>query len=134
MSNEMKVVFPGGKKVNVLYDGFEIETDQAIDAGGEGSAPEPYDLFLASLAACAGIYSVGFCRRRNLSLEGISVTQRWERDPETRRMATNIITVETPPEFPAKYLKAIERSVHQCAVKKTILDPPEFVVEAVAAG
>jgi len=130
MSNEMKVVFPGGKKVNVQYDGFEIETDQAIDAGGEGLAPEPYDLFLASLATCAGIYIVGFCERRNLSLEGISVTQSWERDTEARRMATIRITVETPPDFPRKYLKAIERSVHQCAVKKTILDPPEFIVEA----
>ncbi len=130
MSNEMKVVFPGGKKVNVQYDGFEIETDQAVDAGGEGMAPEPYDLFLASLATCAGIYIVGFCERRNLSLEGISVTQSWERDTEARRMATIRITVETPPDFPHKYLKAIERSVHQCAVKKTILDPPEFIVEA----
>ncbi len=129
MSNEMKVVFPGGKKVNVLIDGFEIATDQAVESGGEGSAPEPYDLFLASLGACAGIYIVGFCERRGLSLEGISVTQSWERDPETRRMATIRITVQTPPDFPEKYHKALERTVHQCAVKKTILDPPEFVVE-----
>ncbi len=132
MSNEMKVSFPGGKKVYANYDGFEIATDQAIDAGGGGLAPEPYDLFLASLATCAGIYILGFCKRRELPVEDITMTQSWERDPEMRRMATIKITIETGPDFPKKYHKALERSVHQCSVKKTILDPPEFVVEAVA--
>ncbi len=130
MSNEMKVSFPGGKKVYANYDGFEIATDQAIDEGGEGSAPEPYDLFLASLATCAGIYILGFCERRQLPVEDIRMALSWERDPEARRMATIKITIETPPDFPEKYHKALERSVHQCSVKKTILDPPEFVVEA----
>ena len=130
MSNEMRVTFPGGKKVYADYNGFEIATDQNTDAGGGGSAPEPYDLFLASLATCAGIYILGFCQRRQLPVEDITLTQSWERDPETRRMATIRITIETPPDFPEKYHKALERSVHQCAVKKTILDPPEFVVEA----
>ncbi len=130
MTNEMKVSFPGGKKVYADYNGFEIATDQDLDSGGEGSAPEPYDLFLASLATCAGIYILGFCQRRKLPVEDITMTQSWERDPQTRRMATIKITVETPSGFPEKYHKALERSVHQCAVKKTILDPPEFVVEA----
>ena len=95
-------------------------------------APEPYDLFLASLATCAGIYILGFCKRRELPVEDITMTQSWERDPEMRRMATIKITIETGPDFPKKYHKALERSVHQCSVKKTILDPPEFVVKAVA--
>jgi len=130
MSNEMKVSFPGGKKVYADYNGFEIATDQDLESGGEGSAPEPYDLFLASLATCAGIYILGFCNRRKLPVEDIGMALSWERDPEARRMATIKITVETPPGFPEKYHKALERSVHQCSVKKTILDPPEFVVEA----
>ncbi len=131
MSQEMRVSFPGGKRVHAHYDAFEIETDQAPDSGGEGAAPEPYDLFLASLATCAGIYILSFCQRRDLPLDGIEVYQSWERQEEPRRMARISIRIETPPEFPAKYLKALERAVHQCAVKKTILDPPEFVVEAV---
>ncbi len=132
MSNEMTVSFPGGKKVYAGYNGFEIATDQNLESGGEGSAPEPYDLFLASLATCAGIYILSFCQRRELPVEGITMTQSWERDPETNRMATIRITVETPQDFPEKYHKALERSVHQCSVKKTILDPPEFVVKTVA--
>ena len=131
MKQEMRVSFPGGKRVHAHYGGFEIETDQAPESGGEGAAPEPYDLFLASLATCAGIYILSFCRRRELSLEGIRIVQSWQRQEEPRRMARISIRIETPPEFPTKYLKALERAVHQCAVKKTILDPPEFEVVAI---
>jgi len=130
MSQEMRVSFPGGKRVHAHYGAFEIETDQAPESGGEGAAPEPYDLFLASLATCAGIYVLSFCQRRNLPLDGIGIFQSWERQEEPRRMARISIRIETPPEFPSKYLKALERAVHQCAVKKTILDPPEFEVRA----
>lgn len=132
MSNEMTVNFPGGKRVNAGYKHFEIVTDQEEESGGGGSAPEPFDLFLASLATCAGFYVLGFCQRRGLSAEDLRVTQRWERDPESRRVTTISIAVETPPEFPEKYHKALERSIHQCSVKKTILDPPDFIVKTTA--
>ncbi|MCD4750963.1 MAG: OsmC family protein [Thermoanaerobaculales bacterium] len=131
MNDSMIVTFPGGKKVYADYNGFEIATDQHPDSGGEGSAPEPYDLFLASLATCAGIYVLGFCQSRNLPTEDVRIVQSWERDPDTRRMETFRIRVETPEDFPQKYLKVLKRAVNQCSVKKTILDPPEFVVEAV---
>ena len=131
MNNSMVVNFPGGSRVNADYNGFEIATDQAPDSGGEGSAPEPYDLFLASLATCAGIYVLRFCQGRGLPTDEVRLVQSWERHPETRRMERFHIRVETPADFPQKYLRALERSVNQCAVKKTILDPPEFVVEAV---
>jgi hypothetical protein len=69
---DMKIVFPGGKKVNAEYKGFSIETDQSVDSRGDGAAPEPFDLFLASIGTCAGIYVLNFpsgpghsgCRRR----------------------------------------------------------------------
>ena len=69
-SNTMTVGFPGGKRVDASYGGFEIRTDQCVDSGGEGSAPEPYDYFLASLATCAGIYVLGFCQKRDIPYEG----------------------------------------------------------------
>lgn len=131
MSQEMKLSFPGGKRVYAHYDGFEIQTDQAPDSGGEGSAPEPYDLFLASLATCAGIYVLSFCQQRKIPMDGIELFQSWERQEKPRRMARIRIRIETPAGFPSRYLKALERSVHQCSVKKTILDPPDFLVEAV---
>ena len=65
MSSEMTVSFPGGKRVTAHYDGFDIATDQGVDSGGTGTAPEPYDLFLASLATCAGYYVLKFCSSRS---------------------------------------------------------------------
>ena len=56
---EIEVSFPGGKRVDATFGGFTIRTDQPVSAGGQGSAPEPSALFLASLATCAGIYVVG---------------------------------------------------------------------------
>lgn len=134
MSKSMKISFPGGKKVHASFDGFTVETDQSVKYGGQASAPEPYDLFLASLATCAGVYVLGFCQKRNLPTEGVSVVESWDRDEKTKKVVKISISVQVPESFPEKYHKALVRSVDQCAVKKTILDPPEFVVEAVAVG
>ena len=128
-SNTMKVSFPGGKRVNASYDGFEIASDQAVDSGGDGTAPEPYDYFLASLATCAGIYVLGFCQKRDIPYGGISLTQNWEREDKTNRLATVRISIEVPADFPDKYHRALVRAASQCSVKKALENPPEFVVE-----
>ena len=130
-SNSMKVSFPGGKRVNASYDGFEIATDQAVDSGGEGTAPEPYDYFLASLATCAGIYVLGFCQKRDIPYDGISLSQSWEREEKTKRLTNVRIAIEVPVDFPEKYRDALVRVANQCTVKKTLENPPEFVVETV---
>ena len=130
-SNTMKVSFPGGKRVNANYEGFEIATDQAVESGGEGTAPEPYDYFLASLATCAGIYVLGFCQKRDLPSDGISLSQSWEREEKTRRLTNVRIAIEVPADFPDKYRHALVRVANQCTVKKTLENPPEFTVETV---
>lgn len=134
MSGEIVVGFPGGRRVNAQIRGFEVATDQQPEYGGDGSAPEPFELFMVSLATCAGIYAHSFCKKRDIPTDGLRVVQTWETDPETRRLTTVTIRVETPPEFPEKYRGAIERSVDQCAVKKAIFDPPEFIVDVVPSG
>jgi ribosomal protein S12 methylthiotransferase accessory factor len=131
MNNTMTVSFPGGKRVNASYDGFEIATDQAVDSGGDASAPEPFDLFLASIATCAGIYVLSFCQKRNIPYHGISLTQSWEREEKTNRLAAVRISIEVPSDFPDKYHRALVRAANQCSVKKTLENPPEFVVETV---
>jgi ribosomal protein S12 methylthiotransferase accessory factor len=131
MNNTMTVSFPGGKRVNASYDGFEIATDQAVDSGGDASAPEPFDLFLASIATCAGIYVLSFCQKRNIPYHGISLTQRWEREEKTNRLAAVRFSIEVPADFPDKYHKALVRAASQCSVKKTLENPPEFTVETI---
>ncbi len=78
---EMKVSFPGNLKVDAEFAGFTVETDQPVLAGGDGSAPAPFDLFLASLATCAGIFMLAFLKQRGLTTEGTGITMTIERDP-----------------------------------------------------
>lgn len=130
MSSEMTVSFPGGKKVAAHYDGFDIATDQGADSGGEGTAPEPFDLFLASLATCAGYYVLKFCEGRGIATEGISIHQSWERNKD-KKLVGITLRIQVPPEFPEKYHKALVRAANTCAVKKTLADPPEITTETV---
>jgi ribosomal protein S12 methylthiotransferase accessory factor len=131
VSSEMQVRFGDGKRVIASYGGFEIVTDQSEKNGGDGSAPEPYDLFLASLATCAGVYVLGFCKNRDIPHEGVSISQRWSRD-DKGKVVEIALEIEVPPDFPEKYRNALVRAASQCAVKKTIENAPAFVVRTIS--
>jgi len=81
----IRVSFPGGKRVDAHYDGRTVHTDQSVKNGGEGSAPEPFDLFFVSMATCVGIYVLEFCEARDLNTEGLSVELLSDFDPEEKR-------------------------------------------------
>jgi len=131
MSQQMTMSFDGGMRVTAHYDGFAIATDQAVDDGGDASAPQPYDLFLASLATCAAFYVLRFCQKRDLSTDGIRVVQTWRREEGSKRMAQIALRIEVPDTFPAKYHQAVVRAADQCSVKKTLVDPPEITTDLV---
>jgi ribosomal protein S12 methylthiotransferase accessory factor len=134
MASEMIVTFPGRKKVDTRIGEHLIRTDQPVSGGGEGSAPAPFDLFLAAIGTCAGIYVVGFCQKRELPTEGIRIVQRNHVDPETRVLVRVELDIEVPPSFPEKYRDALVRVADQCAVKKAIQAQPQFEVRTVVAG
>lgn len=123
---EMVVSFPGGMKVDASYKGYTIHTDQAIHAGGDGSAPAPFDLFLASIATCAGIYVLIFCQRRNIPADNARVLMKTERNGKTNMIETIHIEIKLPKEFPEKYKEAVIAAANQCSVKKHLFNPPEF--------
>lgn len=131
---DMEIFFPGNKKVYADYKGFTIETDQPAKAGGDGSAPAPFDLFLVSLGTCAGIFVLEFMQKRDIPTEGAGVTMRTERDPETGMIVKADIEIKLPPEFPEKYRDAVVRAVELCSVKRHIEKPPAFSVYTVEAG
>lgn len=131
---EMRIDFPGGARVDAHFNGFTVRTDQGPQAGGEASAPTPFDLFLASLGTCAGIYVLGFCRQRDLPTEGIQLRERVVRNPETRKLEAVEIDIEVPPTFPEKYHEALVRAAAQCAVKKQLENPPAIVVATKVQG
>ncbi len=126
----MNVRFPGGKRVVAEHDGMVIETDQRRTNGGKGSAPTPFDLFLASLATCTGYYVLAFCQKRNIPTGGISLRLDVTRDEENHRLDRIDIRVHLPAEFPDKYVDACIKAASQCAVKRHLHDPPEVVVSA----
>jgi ribosomal protein S12 methylthiotransferase accessory factor len=129
---DIQVSFPGGKRVDAHLGEFEISTDQPEELGGAGAAPPPYDLFLASLATCAGIYVLGFCQARGIDTEGLRLTQRHDYDPDTKLVRRVRIELCLPPDFPEKYRAAIVRAAENCKVKKTLAAPPAFEVELVS--
>ena len=134
---EMTVTFPGGKRVNADFNGFTVATDQPQESGGDGSAPSPFDYFLASIGTCAGIYVLAFCQQRGIPTENISLAQRMEFEPQPggkRRLARIAIDIIVPPDFPAKYRNALVKSAELCAVKKAIADPPDFQVKTRVEG
>jgi putative redox protein len=133
----MVVRFPGGKRVDAEYGGITVRTDQPIEGGGEGSAPAPFDLFLASIATCAGIYVKGFCDSRGIATEGLRLEMRIEREAQSHRIGKLALDIQLPPGFPERHRQAVARAADLCAVKKHILEPPAFeirTVEAAAAG
>ena len=130
---EMVVTFPGGARVDAQLGAHVIRTDQPRHAGGDDSAPAPFSLFLASLATCAGIYVLGFCRQRGLPTEGIQLIQKVEADPRTGMVGAIAIEIQVPPEFPERYRDALTRAASQCAVKKHLEAPPRMEVRTVVA-
>jgi len=124
----MEVFFPGGKRVYARYGDFVIETDQPVSSGGEGTAPAPFLLFLASLATCAGIYVLAFLQKRGIPTEDARLYASFARDPETGALTEYEVEIVLPPGFPAKYRDAIVRAAELCAVKKVMENPPRFVV------
>lgn len=124
--NDMEISFPGGKKVNASWHGFSIATDQPADNGGEGSAPTPFDLFLASLGTCAGIFALGFIRSRKLNEEGFKINIAFETDAATHLLSKAVFTLTLPKDFPEKYKGAVIKAAEQCLVKRTMDNPPSF--------
>lgn len=126
--NEFIIDFPGGARVDAHFGPYTVRTDQPPAAGGEGSAPAPFSLFLASIGTCAGIYVLGFCRQRGLPTDDVRIVQRMESDPRTHMVSRIYLEIRLPPDFPEKYKEAVIRSAEQCAVKKHLENPPQFAV------
>jgi putative redox protein len=124
---EMKVYFPGNLRVDAEYKGFTIQTDQPVSGGGDGTAPAPFDLFIASIGTCAGIFMLSFMKQRGIDPEGSGLTLSTERDPHGMTGKIHI-DLHLPASFPEKYEAAIVRAVDQCSVKRHIHQPPAFSV------
>jgi ribosomal protein S12 methylthiotransferase accessory factor len=129
---EIQISYLGKQKINANFDGFNIVADQPVASNGDNSAPSPFDYFLASTALCAGYFVKAYCDARNLSVEGIKISQvNSKKDPENKYKQTFEINIQLPETFSQKDKDGILRSVEGCSVKKAIQQMPEFVVNLV---
>jgi ribosomal protein S12 methylthiotransferase accessory factor len=124
---EMIIDFPGGARVDAHFNSYTIPTDQPPPSG-EASAPTPFEVFLASLGTCAGIYVLGFCRKRGIATEGMRIIQRVHSHPATGMAEKIELEIQVPPSFPREYHSALIHSAELCKVKKTIEQPPQFEI------
>jgi ribosomal protein S12 methylthiotransferase accessory factor len=129
---EIKVNFLDKLRIEAKFDDFTVVSDQPIRYKGDGSAPGPFDYFLASSALCAAYFVKLYCVTRNISTENIRLSQNNIVDPENRYRQIFKIQVELPADVTAKDRQGILRSIDRCTVKKVVQAGPEFVIEEVA--
>lgn len=124
----MEITFDGGKVVTAHSHGHIIRTDQPLDNGGGNSAPAPYDLFLASIGTCAGIYVKSFCDNRGIPTENIKIIQSHEWNEQTGLPVNIRLDIKLPADFPEKYKDSLIHVAELCKVKKSIANPPKFEI------
>jgi ribosomal protein S12 methylthiotransferase accessory factor len=125
---DIEVTFPGGKRVDAHVGTYVVHTDQPVEAGGNGAAVGPFDLFLASVAACAGHYVLDFLQARGLSTEGVGLCEHVDYDPVAKVARHIRLELRLPASFPEKYRAAVVRAAEGCKVKKTIAASPTIEV------
>lgn len=123
---DIQVSFPGKGRVDARLGEFSVATDQPRDQGGGGTAPAPFDYFLASLATCAGFFVISFLERRGIPRDDVRMVLRAGWDKEAHRVPVIRIEITVPPTFPEGYKRALKAVVNQCTVKKHLEHPPTF--------
>jgi ribosomal protein S12 methylthiotransferase accessory factor len=119
---KIEITFPGGDRVDARFEDRVIETDQA------GSAPAPFDLFLASIGTCAGIYVSRFCQQRGIDPREIRVEQRTVARGDSHMVERVELEILLPESFPDRYRDALIRAAGLCSVKKHLEHPPAIEV------
>ncbi|CEL28965.1 OsmC domain/YcaO domain-containing protein [Pseudomonas fluorescens] len=128
---EIKVNFLDNLRLEAKFDDFTVIADQPIRYKGDGSAPGPFDYFLASSALCAAYFVKLYCDTRNIPTENIRLSQNNIVDPENRYNQIFKIQVELPADISEKDRLGILRSIDRCTVKKVVQTGPEFIIEEV---
>jgi ribosomal protein S12 methylthiotransferase accessory factor len=130
-SNELFITLDGNRRVTAHVGGHQIRTDQPVSNGGDNSAPSPFDVFLGSIGACAGIFVQGFCAARGIDFTGIRICESPHYDAQGILSSVEL-AIDLPADFPVRYQEPLLRAVEQCSVKRAIAARPEFVVRLAA--
>lgn len=123
----IRITYPEGRRVRAEFRDRAVETGLPDSPDAAGATPSPYPLFLAALGMCSATAVFGFCRRKNLPTDGLSLSLRAEH-AEGERLARVLIEIEPPEGFPEKYLAALGKAAGSCSVKKAIEASPAFEI------
>lgn len=126
----MEITLENKKKVIAKFANFKVVTDQPVESGGEGTAPSPFELFLASIGTCAGIFVKSFCDQRGIATDNIKIIETFDYNPTTHLIGKINLDIQLPEDFPEKYKSAVISSANLCTVKKHLFSPPEIKVTA----
>jgi len=122
----MEITFDGGKVVTAHTKDHIIITDQPLSSGGGNNYPSPFELYLASIGTCAGVYVKSFCDNRNIPTEKIKIIQTVKFNEETDLPVHIKLDIRLPEDFPNEYRSAVVKVAELCKVKKSIVAPPIF--------
>lgn len=123
----VKVTFPGGKKVATEVGGFTLIADQSEASGGDNAGPSPFDFFLSSIASCTGMTILAFCKNKGIDTSDLKMELNVEKN-EDGDVVKIITQVTRPKDFPERYMGAIEHIAGTCKVKRHIENPPKFEI------
>ncbi len=126
MQKRMEVSFPGNKRVDCHWGGLTVGTDQLKRNGGDETAPQPFDLFFAAIATCAGISALDFLQTRDLPTVGLRLVLTAELNKEVKRYDKVHIEITPPPELDRKWYDEMQFEAADCTVKRHIMNPPQF--------
>lgn len=129
---QIKVRFLDNLRLEASFDDFTVITDQPIRYKGDGTAPGPFDYFLASSALCAAYFVKAYCLARDIPTEDISITQDNIVDPENRYRQTFIIRAQLPDSISEKDRSGIISSMDRCTVKRVVQNVPDFEIDAIS--
>lgn len=126
----MEITLEDKKKVIAKFGNYKVITDQPVEAGGEATAPSPFEMFLVSIGTCAGIFVKSFCDQRGIPSKDVKIIETFNYNPETHLIGKIKLDIQLPPDFPEKYKSAVISSANLCTVKKHLASPPEIEVTA----
>lgn len=127
METVIKVGFPGGAQVNAQI-GPHLIVSENPDATDTVEHPSPFELFLASIATCAGSYARSYCTTRNIDTDGLSLQLAFTRTPQEPQIQKMQLRLQVPAGFPDNYRQGLVKAMDLCAVKKHIVNAPEFEI------
>ena len=125
-----------GMAVQLSNGRHDWRADEPLAAGGTDTGPDPYELLLASLAACTCVTISWYCQFKKLPLESVSTTYDFSRVhaddckdcdiPDKGFIEKITSNVHITGDFDEAQRKRLAQIAERCPVHKTLAHGVEF--------